>query len=145
MVNFSKLNPKSWFKKSEAVPEKNGVNINRGSEASAYNGAGSSSYTYDLVNSFFTGDKFPGGFGATKNQFVDYWTLRLRSVQLFTENPYAKGIIKRLITNEINTGLTLEATPAGRLLGMNDDQINEWSENTEALFKIWSDNKNICD
>ena len=144
----SKWNPKNWFNKSEAVSEavSEGVIVNRGSEASAYNGAGlGSRYTFDLVNSFFTGDKFPGGFGVTKNQFVDYWTLRIRSVQLFTENPYAKGIIKRLITNEINTGLTLEATPAGKIIGMDDDQVNEWSENTEALFKIWSDSKSICD
>jgi hypothetical protein len=54
-----------------------------------------------------TGDKFAGGFGATKVFTPDYWTLRQRSEQLFHENLYARGLIRRLVTNEINTGLTL--------------------------------------
>lgn len=146
MVNFSKLNPKNWIPKKAAAADPGEVTITRRSEASAYSGAGyGSNYTYDLVNSFFGGDKFPGGFGVTKNQFVDYWSLRLRSVQLFTENPYAIGLIKRLITNIINTGLQLEATPVGSVLGMDDEEVNKWAENTEELFKIYSDNKFICD
>jgi len=112
---------------------------------SAYSGASlGSNYTFGIVNSLFTGDKFPGGFGATKNYFVDYWTLRIRSVQLFNENLYARGLIQRLITNEINTGLTLEATPEGSILNMTDDEVNEWAENTEKIFQIWGDNKNVC-
>jgi hypothetical protein len=59
----------------------------------------------------FTGEKFFGGFGATSIYQVDYWTLRKRSEQLFNENLYAKGLIRRLVTNEINTGLTPESLP----------------------------------
>jgi len=83
-----------------------------------------------LVNSLFNGDKFFGGFGRTKEfEFVDYWELRRRSVQLFTENIYARGVIKRLLTNIINKGLDLEATPVGEILNEEDEFINEWSEN----------------
>jgi len=48
-------------------------------------------------NSLYDGGKFFGGFGATQIQEVDYWTLRLRSAQLFNENLYARGLVRRLI------------------------------------------------
>jgi len=115
-------------------------------EPSAYFGADSgAAYTFDIINSFFGGDKFAGGFGLTKDYFIDYWTLRVRSVQLFTENPYAKGILNRLITNEINTGLTLEATPEDTLISLSEEAANTWAENTEILFKLWGENKKLCD
>ena len=94
---------------------------------------------------WFDGDKFIGGFGATKNFTTDYWTLRARSWQLFTENLYARGIIRRLITNEINTGLTLEATPVAELLGLDDDTLSDWSDAIEARHAIWASNKEQCD
>lgn len=93
----------------------------------------------------FDGDKFFGGFGDTKIFTTDYWTLRQRSKQLFKENLYARGLIRRLITNEINTGLTLEATPNGAILGLEDDELNAWSENVENRFTIWGNNPELCD
>lgn len=103
-------------------------------------------FTNNVFSSIFDGDKFPGGFGLTKGyEFVDYWTLRERSVQLFTENLYAAGLINRLVTNIINTGLTLEATPNGDILGLDDDFINDWSENVENLHRIWGNNKDLVD
>jgi len=100
--------------------------------------AASADYTY------FDGDKFYGGFGTTQLQIVDYWTLRDRSSQLFNDNIYARGLIRRLVTNEINTGLNLEATP-GEFLGMDDDERNDWSENTENRFQIYAKNPELCD
>jgi capsid protein len=94
--------------------------------------------------SYFDGDKFYGGFGTTQVYLTDYWTLRQRSNQLFNDNLYARGLIRRLITNEINTGLSLEATP-GEFLGMDDDERNDWSENVEARFQIYADNPELCD
>ena len=54
----------------------------------------------------YDGEKFAGGFGITDIFTTDYWTLRRRSAQLFKENLYAKGLIRRLITNEITTART---------------------------------------
>ena len=97
---------------------------------------------------FFDGDKFPGGFGATSLLFADYWTLRERSNELFTKNLYARGLIRRLITNEINVGLNLEATPNGDILGgamADDDTRTAWSEDVESRFPIWAKNPALCD
>jgi capsid protein len=98
------------------------------------------------VSESWTGDKFAGGFGVTKDyDVVDYWTLRLRSKQLFTENLYARGLIRRLITNEINKGLALEATPDADILGIDPEDLAAWSENTERRFAIWGKTPELCD
>jgi lambda family phage portal protein len=91
------------------------------------------------------GDKFAGGFGATKLLITDYWTLRARSSQLFEQNLYARGLIRRLITNEINTGLHLEATPEEKILGREEDALAAWSELVENRFKLWESRPALCD
>lgn len=91
------------------------------------------------------GDKFSGGFGVTQLLTADYWTLRQRSSQLFSENLYALGLIRRLITNEINTGLTPEAMPSADLLGISSESLNDWTDTVEAQLKVWADNPQVCD
>lgn len=94
----------------------------------------------------WTGDKFLGGFGISKHhEIVDYWLLRRRSKQLFTENLYARGLIRRLITNIINKGLAPESTPDADILGLNREDLAAWSENTERRFTIWGKNPLLCD
>jgi len=96
-------------------------------------------------NSIYDGGKFAGGFGPTEIQHVDYWTLRQRSSQLFTENLYARGLIRRLVTNEINTGLCPEATPDEEIIGIEDGSLQDWSETVENRFNIWAQQPLVCD
>jgi capsid protein len=96
-------------------------------------------------NSLYDGGKFAGGFGPTQVQMVDYWTLRARSAQLFNENHYARGIIRRLITNVINTGLMPEACPEEEILGLAEDSLADWTEETETRFGLWSKSPQVCD
>ena len=71
----------------------------------------------DAFYSIWDGEKFPGSFGETKDfQFVDYWTLRKRSYQLFVENIYARGLIKRLIRNKIHTRIVKNASVSANVL-----------------------------
>ncbi len=91
------------------------------------------------------GEKFPGGFGATQIFWKDYWTLRQRSVQMFEQNLYARGIIRRLVTNEINTGLELEVTPEEGIIGREEGSLDEWSEEIENRWRIWSRTPGRCD
>ncbi len=94
----------------------------------------------------WTGDKFYNSFGITKDyEVVNHWLLRKRSKQLFTENLYARGLIRRMITNEINKGLSLEATPDANILGLDREELSEWSENTERRHTIWGNSKKLCD
>lgn len=91
------------------------------------------------------GSKFFGGFGDTLIYEPDYWTLRARSSQLFETNLYARGLIRRLVTNVINTGLHLEATPEESILGYAEDDLAPWTEEIENRFAIWERSKSICD
>jgi len=97
------------------------------------------------ANTLLDGDKFPGGFGITQLQQADYWTLRARSSQLFNDNLYARGLIRRLITNEINTGLTPELCPDEEILGLEEDSLADWTETVENRFAIWGKNPRVCD
>jgi hypothetical protein len=91
------------------------------------------------------GTKFAGGYGVTKLLAADYWTLRARSSQLFETNIYARGVIRRLVTNVINTGLSLEATPEEKILGKEEDELADWSEMVENRFQLWCDSPRLCD
>lgn len=106
--------------------------------------SGQTTYS-DASWSIYDGGKFFGGFGDTQVQSVDYWTLRARSAQLFNENLYAKGLIRRLITNEINTGLTPESSPDEQILGVADDSLNDWSELVENRFGLYGKSPQVCD
>lgn len=95
--------------------------------------------------SVFDGGKFYGGFGDTQIHTVDYWTLRKRSAQLFTENLYARGLIRRFVTNEINTGLSPESSPDEKILGFEEDGLTEWTEEVEMRFSLWGKSPQACD
>ena len=92
-----------------------------------------------------TGDKWQGGFGVTQLLTADYWTLRARSAQLFETNLYARGLIRRLVTNVINTGLHLESTPEASLLGLPEGALVDWSETVENRFSLWGADPILCD
>lgn len=94
---------------------------------------------------FDDGEKFIGGYGPTMLLATDYWTLRARSVELFETNMYARGLIRTLVTNEITTGLHLEATPEEKLLGLEEKSLGEWSEDVENRFRIWGSVPALCD
>jgi capsid protein len=91
------------------------------------------------------GDKFPGGFGPTLILATDFWTLRARSAQLFETNIYGRGVIRRLLTNELNTGLHLECTPVESVLGKEEDSLADWSEDVESRFLLWAKDPYLCD
>jgi lambda family phage portal protein len=96
----------------------------------------------------FTGNKFLGGFGKTKiyvDGTIDYYTLRVRSKQLYIDNLYAAGLINRLVFNSINTGLKLQIDPKNQILGVDPDELQEWTEETETVFQLWGDDPLLVD
>ena len=95
--------------------------------------------------STYDGEKFAGGFGITELFTTDYWTLRRRSAQLFKENLYAKGLIRRLVTNEINVGLFPESDPDSRILKTDNVALTTWSETVETRFDMWAESAVTCD
>lgn len=96
-------------------------------------------------SAWWHGEKYPGGIGPAQLLEVDYWTLRARSVELFSTNLYARGLIRRLVTNEINTGLHLEAKPEESVLDYEKDGLADWAETIENRFRLWAKSPLLCD
>ena len=147
MVNF--LNFKKIFTKTAKIADTASVNTfkSTNNEKDFY-----MYYVSDLLNDVFNGDKFPGSFGATKSfSFVDYWTLRERSLQLFKENPYAIGVIRRILRNEIFTGLIPESSPIASILWPQEKAEDGEKKAVDTgkmmteMFKLYADDKNIFD
>jgi len=100
----------------------------------------------NLVDSLFTGEKFIGGLGPAPFQpVIDFSFIRAYSWKLFYENSYARGILKRLKTNEIGTGLRLESSPVANLLSISREEAVAWSRNTEERFQVWADDPRQVD
>lgn len=91
------------------------------------------------------GEKFAGGLGPVEILYKDYWALRARSAELYERNLYARGLVRRFVTNAINTGLHLETTPEELILGKQEDELSDWSEDVENRFKLWEKNAYKCD
>lgn len=73
----------------------------------------------------------------------DYYTLRVRSEQQSVENMYAGQVLGRLQTNIINTGLMLEAVPDRQMLNFADENYSKWCKQTQAYFKMWSNDLSV--
>lgn len=125
------------FGRKEPTPQPLSVDKMDSWAAAGYNGT--------VQNNVFGGDKFAGGFGATELLQMDYWTLRTRSKQMVIKSHYARGILRRLITNEINSGLTPDYCPEEDILGVEPDSLLEWTESVENRFGLWSKSPVVCD
>jgi lambda family phage portal protein len=70
--------------------------------------------------------------------------LRERSRDLCMGEGLARGAVTTIHTNEIGPGLQLNSTIDAKLLGLSDDQAQEWEDNVEREFALWAGTRS-CD
>ncbi len=96
----------------------------------------------------FFGSKFFGGIPYPTDEYIPYNdinAMRRLSAKMWNENIYIRGILRRLVTNEVNTGLSLEATPEEAVIGVAEQSLDVWAENVENAFELWGDDRESCD
>lgn len=91
------------------------------------------------------GEKYTGGLGPIPIVFTDYWALRQRSTAFFETNPYGRGLVRCLVRNIINVGLSLGAEPITGLTGQDEDEAIEWGTSIEDRWQAWGDLADACD
>lgn len=73
------------------------------------------------------------------------YTLRQRARMLYMAAPVATAALKRQRTNVVGMGLRLKSTINRDILGLTQEQAEEWQRKTEAEFSLWANRKNACD
>src|SRR5690606_37271997 len=81
---------------------------------------------------------------ANEDTIHDLPTLRARSRDLARNAPIGGAALNTIVTNVIGTGLSMQANPDAKLLGMSEEQANEWKHNVESEWVLWC-NSTDCD
>lgn len=71
-------------------------------------------------------------------------TMVSRARDLTRNHGVANGALQTITDNVVGVGLRLSATPDYRLLGKDKEWAEEWSNQTESLFRSWADSMD-CD
>lgn len=84
------------------------------------------------------------------NQSADEDTLnvlenaRAACRDLFMNSTLGSGALRRIRTNVVGSGLTLQSRVDRELLGLSDEEADVWESNTEREFALWAESKD-CD
>ncbi len=73
------------------------------------------------------------------------YTLRQRSRMLYMASPIATSAIKTNRTNTIGLGLKLNPKINGEVLGLSEEQVEQWQKHVKREFALWADRKQSCD
>lgn len=86
----------------------------------------------------------PRAADADGDASADLATLRGRARDLARNSPLATGAINGTVTQVVGTGLSLQPSPNGRRLGLDDEAVTAWSDATLDEFKLWAESLD-CD
>lgn len=87
---------------------------------------------------------FTSGGSADRDTLNDLPWSRNGSRDLYMNTPMATGALRRLRTNVINLGLTVQSRIDYKHLGITEEQATAWEKNTENEWRLWASSKN-CD
>lgn len=74
---------------------------------------------------------------ANDDALYELETIRARSRDLARNAPLGCAALNTVVTNTIGTGLTMQSNPDARLLGLSEDQANEWKREVEFEWNMW--------
>jgi capsid protein len=90
------------------------------------------------TNNGSNGAKFNNGLSqSSPHTLYDHWSSRQQARAKLKDSPIAKGVLERFKENVIGKGLRLDPQPIGKILGMDDEQMEEWAEDVGSKFHIF--------
>lgn len=76
---------------------------------------------------------------------LNNYTLRQRGRMLRMASPIAAGAINTTCTNVVGVGLVLNSQVNRKILGLTQEQADEWQKKVEAEWELWASKKQACD
>lgn len=107
-----------------------------GSSGLAWKGA---SQVIDALRAFFVSEG-----SADRDLLADRETLMLRARSLFQNNTFVKALISTMDLNVVGSGIKARPIPDYELLGIDRNNLENWSRIVQKEFDLWADNAN-CD
>jgi lambda family phage portal protein len=91
----------------------------------------------------FDGSKFIGGLpgSVSSGMVLDHATLRKNGRNAYHTSSQARSIVDRYADTVVHTGLRLECAPDAEVLGITQEQAEEWAAPVEAGFDLWARSK----
>ncbi|MCK5548293.1 MAG: phage portal protein [Thermoplasmata archaeon] len=99
---------------------------------------------YNYVGSQYpVGEKWRGGIdvGSTIGRVIQHRPLRAQTREAYHETPQARMLIERNADIVADSGLTAESNPIPEILGITDEAAEEWSDNVDLRFNLWTKSK----
>ena len=95
------------------------------------------------MNSAYSGGaKYPGGIsGSGRGIFFNHHVLRQNARTAYFDVPQVKALVDRFADTTVDIGLMLEATPRSNILGISDEQAENWSRDVQERFHMWAEDK----
>lgn len=107
-------------------------------QPTAYLGNQSGYYGYGRSG----GEKYPFGLSASgSGRILDHYVLRRNARDAYHDTPQAKALVDRKADTIADTGLMLEAAPKSELLGITEEQAEEWAMKVESRFDAFARSK----
>lgn len=83
------------------------------------------------------------GSDADGDLLNDLSALRNRSRDLVRNNPLSTGAVNTAVTNVVGSGLTLQARPDRKYLGLDDAKADDWENLVEREWRLFSESTDL--
>ena len=100
---------------------------------------------YNNGRTFNSGKAKYGHIHYNEAGYTDYSRQRENARGVYADSLIARGIVRRLVDNVINTGLTRECTPIWNLIpgvsDWDDEKRYQWTEDVEKRWQLYTESK----
>jgi len=105
-------------------------------------GASSSIFRGGAGTRLFDGAKYRHGMpGTGTSPIIDHQYGRINAREAYHTSTIARAMVERFSETVVDAGLILNPNPSARVLGLTQEQAQEWSRNVAARFHLWASSK----